>query len=71
MLTSALEKSVLIFGCGNILFGDDGFGPAVVQQLQEQHRLPEDILAQDVGTGIREILFDLSATTHSPARMAA
>ena len=69
MLTSALEKSVLIFGCGNILFGDDGFGPAVVQQLQEQHRLPEDILAQDVGTGIREILFDLALSEKKPRKL--
>jgi coenzyme F420 hydrogenase subunit delta len=28
-----LEKEVLILGCGNILFGDDGFGAAVVQKL--------------------------------------
>lgn len=28
------KKSVLVLGCGNILFGDDGFGPAVVEHLQ-------------------------------------
>ena len=26
-------KRVLILGCGNVLMGDDGFGPAVVEQL--------------------------------------
>ena len=27
------EKRVLIFGCGSILWGDDGFGPAVIECL--------------------------------------
>jgi coenzyme F420 hydrogenase subunit delta len=53
------EKSILIFGCGNILWGDDGFGPAVIQCLNEQYRLPADVLALDVGTSIRDLLFDL------------
>ncbi len=26
------DKSVLILGCGNVLFGDDGFGPAIAVQ---------------------------------------
>ena len=69
MLTSALEKPILIFGCGNILFGDDGFGPAVVQHLQENYPLPADVLVQDVGTGIREILFDLALSEKKPAKL--
>ena len=27
-------KEVLILGCGNVLFGDDAFGPAVVERLR-------------------------------------
>jgi coenzyme F420 hydrogenase subunit delta len=69
MLTSALEKPILIFGCGNILFGDDGFGPAVVQHLQENYQLPADVLIQDVGTGIREILFDLALSEKKPEKL--
>ena len=69
MLTSALEKPILIFGCGNILFGDDGFGPTVVQHLQENYPLPEDVLVQDVGTGIREILFDLALSAKKPDKL--
>jgi coenzyme F420 hydrogenase subunit delta len=69
MLTSALEKPILIFGCGNILFGDDGFGPAVVQHLQENYQLPADVLVQDVGTGIREILFDLALSEKKPEKL--
>jgi coenzyme F420 hydrogenase subunit delta len=29
------DKPIIIFGCGNILFGDDGFGPAVAEELQQ------------------------------------
>ncbi len=66
MLTEALEKPILIFGCGNFLFGDDGFGPAVVQHLQENFNLPDTVLVQNVGTGIREILFDLALSDRRP-----
>jgi coenzyme F420 hydrogenase subunit delta len=69
MLSELFKKSVLIFGCGNILWGDDGFGPAVVQRLNEQHQLPEDVLALDVGTAIRDILFDLVLTEQKPKKI--
>ena len=69
MDTEILEKSILIFGCGNILFGDDGFGPAVVQHLKENFTLPEDVWAQEVGTGIREILFDLALSEKRPRQL--
>ena len=64
-----LEHSVLIFGCGNILFGDDGFGPAVVKYLQDNYPLPEDVLAMDVGTSIRDLLFDLVISEKKPQKM--
>jgi len=38
-------KPVLIFGCGNILIGDDGFGPAVVDHLIENFELPPHVAA--------------------------
>lgn len=69
MLTDALTKTILIFGCGNILFGDDGFGPAVVRDLKEHYQLPDDVLVQDVGTGIREILFDLALSEKKPQKL--
>jgi len=52
-------KPVLIFGCGNILIGDDGFGPAVIDHLLANFDLPSEVAAFDVGTGISEILFDI------------
>ena len=30
------DKNVLVFGCGNILLGDDGFGPRVIEELLEK-----------------------------------
>ena len=49
--------AVVIFGCGNGLLGDDGFGPAVIEQLQRS-TLPPSVRAVDVGTSIREQLLD-------------
>lgn len=50
--------STMIFGCGNSIMGDDGFGPAVVEQLNASNTLPENVQAVDAGTGVREYLFD-------------
>jgi coenzyme F420 hydrogenase subunit delta len=69
MLSPTSEKSILIFGCGNVLFGDDGFGPAVVQYLKEHHELPDHVLVQDVGTSIRDILFDLALGARKPQKL--
>jgi len=69
MTSQMFEKRVLIFGCGNLLWGDDGFGPAVVQRLKETHPLPPDVLALDVGTSIREILFDLALSETKPQKL--
>ena len=63
------DKSTLIFGCGNILYGDDGFGPAVIQHLNQHCALPEDVLAMDMGTSIRDTLFDLALSEKKPARL--
>jgi len=51
-------STISVFGCGNILIGDDGFGPAVIEELQSSHDFPDTVLIEDVGTGIREYLFD-------------
>ncbi|MFZ5771994.1 MAG: hydrogenase maturation protease [Thermodesulfobacteriota bacterium] len=51
--------SAVVFGCGNPLIGDDGFGPAVIEQLlQRRNHLPLGVSVADVGTGVREYLFD-------------
>jgi hydrogenase maturation protease len=42
------QPSILIAGVGNLFLGDDAFGVAVVQQLQ-QRRLPEAVRVVDFG----------------------
>ncbi len=69
MIVQLFDKSTLIFGCGNILFGDDGFGPAVVNHLRDNYVLPEDVLAMDMGTSIRNTLFDLSLSEKKPQKI--
>jgi len=69
MIRDLFEKPILVFGCGNILFGDDGFGPAVVEYLKKHYFLPEDVLAMDVGTSIRDILFDLALSEKKPKKI--
>jgi coenzyme F420 hydrogenase subunit delta len=69
MIEQLFEKSILVFGCGNILLGDDGFGPAVVDYLRENYSLPEEVLVMDVGTGIRDILFDLTLSDKKPQKI--
>ena len=49
---------VSIIGCGNILFGDDGFGPGVIDHLQKKAQLPEGVEVIDAGTGAGELLLD-------------
>ncbi len=62
--------STVIFGCGNLIMGDDGFGPAVIEELNTSYDLPENVLAVDAGTGIREFLFDyLLAAESRPQRL--
>ncbi|MDP3478184.1 MAG: hydrogenase maturation protease [Desulfoprunum sp.] len=50
--------STVIFGCGNVVMGDDGYGPAVIDELNSRYELPEGVEAIDVGTCVREHLFD-------------
>lgn len=60
------QKNILIAGCGNTLFGDDGFGPEVVEYLTNHYSIPESICVLDAGTGMRKILFTLSLSEPRP-----
>jgi coenzyme F420 hydrogenase subunit delta len=61
-----LTKRRLIFGCGNPLFGDDGFGERVIDQLLSNYAMPSDTAVLDVGTAIRELLFDMLLSSRRP-----
>jgi len=60
------RKEILIAGCGNKLFGDDGIGPEVVDFLDDHYNIPENVCLLDVGTSIRKILFTLSLSEARP-----
>ncbi len=59
----------MVLGCGNNLFGDDGFGPSVVEHLENHHAIPDDICILDVGTGIRDVLCTIALSPVKPQRI--
>lgn len=66
ILPAFCTKRKLILGCGNLLFGDDGFGPAVIEYLLEHYEIPDDVYVMDVGTGVRKLLFTLTISSERP-----
>jgi coenzyme F420 hydrogenase subunit delta len=63
------RKPTLVLGCGNTLFGDDGFGCAVVEYLEANYQVPETVCLLDVGTGVRKLLFTLCLSPARPQRL--
>lgn len=68
------EGSILVLGLGNVLMGDDGFGPAVVDALRDGFQFPPEVELVDGGTpGLnlsammmdREVLIVVDAMTAS------
>lgn len=53
-----LYPDTVVVGCGNTLFGDDGFGPAVVEELQKL-TLPDSVKVVDAGLGAPHFVFTL------------
>lgn len=62
-------KRFLILGCGNVLFGDDGFGPAVVEYILENHKIPSNTYVMDVGTGASEVLLSVALSGNPPEKI--
>jgi hydrogenase maturation protease len=42
--------TVGVFGIGNVLFGDDAFGPTVIEYLHALWSFPEGVVVEDLGT---------------------
>jgi len=63
------SKPTLVLGCGNTLFGDDGFGCAVIDYVEAHYPAPEDVCLLDVGTGVRKLLFTLCLSPIRPQRL--
>jgi coenzyme F420 hydrogenase subunit delta len=62
-------KDIIVLGCGNILFGDDGFGSSVAERLQSCTRLPKNVEVINAGTSVRGILFDLVVNEKRPRKI--
>ena len=63
------QQPTLILGCGNLLFGDDGFGCAVIEHLETHGCVPADVCVADAGTGVRKLLFTLCLSPVRPRRV--
>ena len=63
------DKNVLVFGCGNILLGDDGFGPRVAEELLNSYHFPGNVGVINAGTSVRNILFDLTLSEIKPDKI--
>jgi len=63
------RKPVLVLGCGNVLFGDDGFGPAVANHITASGNIPDTFCVLDAGTGSREILFNIVLSERRPEKL--
>jgi coenzyme F420 hydrogenase subunit delta len=58
----------LVLGCGNIFFGDDGFGCAVAEEMERREQ-PGSMCVLDAGTSVRKILFTLCLSPVRPRRV--
>ena len=66
---AAASNDILILGCGNLLFGDDGFGSSVAERLQNNTLLPKSVSVINAGTSVREILFNLVVDEKRPQKI--
>lgn len=64
-----IHKDIIVFGCGNILFGDDGFGSYVAERLGKWPTLPQNVSVINAGTAVRGILFDLILNEQKPRKI--
>jgi len=64
-----VKKRVLILGVGNMLFGDDGFGPAAADYILKNCKVPNDVYVMDVGIGAGDILFTVGLSPKKPKKI--
>lgn len=63
------RKPTVILGCGNVLFGDDGFGCALVDYVEQHSDVPDSVCLLDAGTGVRKLLFTMCLSEVRPQRL--
>ncbi len=57
---------ILVIGCGNILKGDDGFGPAVINYLEQHYEASRNTQIIDAGLACGEWLRPLTIDDERP-----
>jgi len=62
-----LFQEIVICGCGNPLFADDGFGPEVVEELRKIP-LPDAVKVIDAGLGAPHFIFTLMDQSEEPVK---
>ncbi|TGE31106.1 hydrogenase maturation protease [Desulfosporosinus sp. Sb-LF] len=60
---------ILVVGCGNLLFGDDGFGPGVIECLKAKYQLPDGVEVIDAGTSAGDLLLDALLGERGPKQV--
>jgi coenzyme F420 hydrogenase subunit delta len=63
------SKRILILGVGNVLFGDDGFGPAAAEYIMSNCRIPNDVHVMDVGISAGDILLNIALSPKKPEKI--
>lgn len=63
------SKRTLVLGCGNVLFGDDGFGPDVADRLNAGYRIPDDTAVLNLGLSTRGFIFNIVLSERRPERI--
>ena len=63
------RAETVVMGCGNVLLGDDGFGPAVVSYLRQAGGVRDSVALLDAGTGISRLLFDIALAPSRPRKL--
>ncbi len=67
--SASAARRTLVLGCGNVLYGDDGFGPAVADLLLAAYRIPDDATVVNLGLATRGYLFDVLLADDVPERI--
>lgn len=68
-MTDYWNSEILVLGCGNVLFGDDGFGPAAVEYFIKNYELSAETCVINAGLSVREILFTIVLSDTQPKRI--
>jgi len=67
--SALFSAPVVVLGCGNTLFGDDGIGPRAVAELADECHPDTEAVFLDAGTSVRTLLADLLLSGASPRRL--